>query len=187
MKRQASIDRPISEDIHSVLRDVPDFPQPGVMFKDLSPLWADPKVRSRALDEMETWVRDQPHSPTAIVGIESRGFLLGVALAERLELPFVAFRKVGKLPGEVRSVNYALEYGEATLECQTNALASGDRVLIHDDVLATGGTARAAGRLVEEGGAEVWGYTFVLELTFLKGAEQLNAQAGVRLQSLATT
>jgi adenine phosphoribosyltransferase len=181
------MNHPISEVISAVMRDVPDFPEVGVVFKDLSPLWADPRVRSKALDEMEAWVRDQPDFPTAIVGVESRGFLLGLALAERLALPFIAFRKAGKLPGEVRSVNYALEYGEATLECQAHALNPGDRVLIHDDVLATGGTARAAAKLVEEGGAEVWGYTFVLELTFLKGAEQLKDREGLRLQSLATT
>lgn len=139
-----------------------------------------------ALDEMEGWVRNQSDLPTAIVGIESRGFLLGVALAERLELPFITFRKMGKLPGAVRSVSYALEYGEATLECQTHALNPSDRVLIHDDVLATGGTAHAAGRLVEEGGAEVWGYAFLLELTFLNGANQLMKNEGARLHSLAT-
>jgi adenine phosphoribosyltransferase len=184
---EVSINRPISEVIRSVLLDVPDFPQEGVVFKDLSPLWANPRARSMALDEMEAWVRKQSHFPTAIVGIESRGFLLGVALAERLALPFIAFRKKGKLPGDVCSVNYALEYGEATLECQANAINLGDRVLIHDDVLATGGTARAARRLVEKGQGEVWGYTFVLDLAVLNGANQLTSQEGVRLLSLATT
>lgn len=187
MNPEASTHRSISEVIRSVLRDVPDFPRRGVVFKDLSPVWADASIRSMALDEMEAWVRSHPQFPTAIVGIESRGFLLGVALADRLELPFIAFRKKGKLPGAVRSVNYALEYGEATLECQAHALNQGDRVLIHDDVLATGGTASAAGKLVKESGAEVWGYTFVLELTFLNGANQLNSQRGQLLQSLATT
>ena len=116
--------------------------------------------------------------PTAIAGIESRGFLFGMALAFELDLPFIALRKPGKLPGPVNQIEYELEYGRAALECQCGAFSNEDRVLVHDDVLATGGTAQAAGCLIEQSGAQVWGFSFVLELTFLNGTKGL--QAGFR-------
>ena len=179
--------RPIEAELLARTRDVLDFPTPGVVFKDLAPVWADVHLRNKALSVMTNWVRQQGSLPTAIAGIESRGFLFGMALACALDVPFIALRKAGKLPGPVHRIEYDLEYGSAALECQRDAFNSNDRILIHDDVLATGGTAHAAGSLVERSGAEVWGFSFVLELTFLNGAKQLKPGFGQALrQSLAS-
>lgn len=158
-----------------VVRDVPDFPKKGVVFKDLSGFWADPAlckdVVAALADEARPWEVD------AVAGVESRGFLMGLPLAMELEVPFVLVRKQGKLPGPVYRQAYELEYGEAVIEMQQHALQSGQRVLVHDDVLATGGTAAACHELVRQAGAEVVAWSFLVELSFLFGRERLASGA----------
>ena len=167
------------------IRDVQDFPNEGVVFKDLGPVWANPHLREEAVNAVALWAQSSGDKPTAIAGIESRGFFLGMSLADKLKLPFIALRKEGKLPGPTMSQPYALEYGSAVMECQIGAFNSEDKVLIHDDVLATGGTAEAATVLVERGGAQLWGFSFLMRLSFLNGMERLKAiHPDMRIQTL---
>lgn len=158
-------------DLKSYIRDVPDFPQPGVLFRDITPLLGDAAAFCHVLDLLQE--QAEAMRPTAIVGIESRGFLFGSPIADRMRLPFVPVRKPGKLPAERMSVDYSLEYGENRLDIHEDALQPGARALIVDDLLATGGTARATAKLVELIGAEVAGFCFVIELEALKGRAQL--------------
>jgi adenine phosphoribosyltransferase len=153
------------------IRDVPDFPKPGIVFKDITTLLVDPALFRRALDLMTVMCGDLPADK--VVAIESRGFILGGALADRLGAGFVPVRKPGKLPWRSRRATYALEYGEDALELHEDAVGRGDRVLVVDDVIATGGTARAVGDLAEGLGATVSGFVFLVELGFLNGRERL--------------
>ena len=157
--------------VKECILDVEDFPIPGVTFKDLGPLWADPSLSGLAIDAMVQMVEMNQGIPDCVVGIESRGFIFGMAMAQRWNIPFVPFRKPGKLPGELKRVAYELEYGTAELECQVNVIQPGIRVLVHDDVFATGGTARAAMQLVKSCGAELTGCSFILSLDGLNGAQ----------------
>jgi adenine phosphoribosyltransferase len=167
--------------LQSFVRDVPDFPQPGIVFKDLTPLLAEPKAFTACLDLFaERWAGERVD---AIVGIESRGFIFGAALAARMSVPFVPARKPGKLPREVVRAEYALEYGLDSLELHADALRASERVVVIDDVIATGGTAAAAVRLARDLGAEVIGCGFVIELEGLAGREKLS---GVPIVSLLT-
>jgi len=155
----------------SLIRNIPNFPKKGILFKDITPLLADPKAFAIVIDSLtEHFIADQID---AIVGIESRGFVFGGALAARLNTAFVPVRKPGKLPGAVDRVAYALEYGKAELEMHKNSLREGAKVLVIDDLLATGGTAAAAAELVRKQGAYVTAFAFVVELTFLDGADKL--------------
>ena len=156
-------------DFSEYIRDVPDFPKPGIVFKDIAPLLGNPAAFAAAIAEM---ARTAP-ACDAVAGLESRGFLFAAPVALTLGKPCIPLRKAGKLPGSLHAVSYALEYGDATLEIQRDAFAPGARVLIVDDVLATGGTAAAAGRLVERAGGIVAGYAFLIELQFLHGREKL--------------
>jgi len=154
-------------ELEALLRDVEDFPEPGIVFKDLTPLLRDPAAFRTVVD---AFVAEAGHGRVDhVVGIEARGFLLAAPVAYHLDAGFVPARKAGKLPWDTTSVTYDLEYGSATLELHTDAFGPGDRVLIVDDVLATGGTARATIDLVEELGATVVGCHFLLELGFLAG------------------
>ena len=167
------------QDIYRRIRDVPDFPKPGILFKDITPLLLDPKAFRRAVELMSA-----PFTAaraTRVVSIESRGFLLGAPVALALDAGLVPIRKPGKLPAARGRVEYALEYGTDALEMHHDAVGRADRVLIVDDVLATGGTAGAAAKLVRAHGAEVVGFTFLIELDFLKGRERL---AGERVEAL---
>jgi len=157
--------------LKAAIRDVPDFPKPGIVFKDITTLLRDPVLLRRALDLMTVLCGDLPVDK--VVAIESRGFILGGALADRLGAGFVPVRKPGKLPGKSRSVRYELEYGTDTLEMHEDAVGPADRVLVVDDVIATGGTARAVGELTEALGASVSGFAFLVELGFLNGRERL--------------
>jgi adenine phosphoribosyltransferase len=150
------------------IRDVPDYPKPGVLFKDITPLLADPVAMAAVVDELAGLCQVDK-----IVGIEARGFILAAPVAYRAAAGFVPVRKKGKLPAETLEESYDLEYGSATIEVHRDAFAPGDRVLIVDDVLATGGTAKAAAELVERAGAEVIGIAVLMELGFLKGRERL--------------
>jgi adenine phosphoribosyltransferase len=163
------------------IRDVPDFPEPGIVFKDIMPLLADPTCLHETVELLADWA--EPRQPEVILGAEARGFILGAALAYKLDCGFVAARRPGKLPWKTVSATYALEYGENSLELHADAIASGARVLVHDDVLATGGTARAICDLAEQLGGQVVGVAFVIELEFLEGRKQLE---GRDVQSLIT-
>jgi adenine phosphoribosyltransferase len=157
--------------IRSLIRDVPDFPKPGILFKDICPLLADPAGFTTTLDLLAEAYAGQ--RVDTIVGIESRGFIFGAALAARMSASFVPARKPGKLPAETDRVEYELEYGTDAVEMHKDALQSGERVVIVDDLIATGGTARATGELVRRQGAELLGYGFVIELSFLDGTKGL--------------
>lgn len=158
-------------DLKAYVRDVPDFPRPGILFRDITPLLRTPEALREALDRMTEFAR--PRDATAVVGIESRGFLFGVSIAERLGLPFVPVRKAGKLPAARMSIEYSLEYGDSQLDIHADALGPADRAIVVDDLLATGGTAHAACKLVELLGARVDSVLFLIELRGLGGRERL--------------
>jgi adenine phosphoribosyltransferase len=158
-------------DLKASVRDVPDFPQPGIVFKDVMPLIADPEALRTSIDQLAEWAR--PRSPDIILGAEARGFIFGGALAYALGCGFVPARKPGKLPWTTIEATYDLEYGTDTLEIHADALGEGSRVVVLDDVLATGGTARAKIDLVERLGGIVVGALFVIELEFLHGRDRL--------------
>ncbi len=157
--------------LNRCVRDIPDFPKPGVVFKDITPLLADPAAFSSAVDAIV--VSFGRGKIDKVVGIEARGFIVAAPVAYHFGAGFVPLRKAGKLPYKTRSESYDLEYGTETLEVHADAFEPGERVLIVDDVLATGGTAKAACNLVESSGAKVAGLAFIIELEFLKGAQQL--------------
>jgi adenine phosphoribosyltransferase len=159
-------------DLKSRVREVPDFPEPGVGFKDITPLLLDHTAVRHAVAELADWAR--PRGVDYVVAAEARGFILGTALALELDAGFVPARKPGKLPSETVSAEYILEYGVDALEMHADALADGARVLIHDDLLATGGTARALAELVEGVGGNVAGFAFLVELEFLEGRRRLD-------------
>lgn len=159
------------ESLKAVIRDVPDFPKPGIVFKDLTTLFQDPAAFGRATDLLVELCRERKASK--VVAVESRGFIIGGVLADRLGVGFVPVRKPGKLPWKTLRASYQLEYGTDALEIHEDALWRGDRVLIVDDVIATGGTACAVGELVERLGASVSAFAFLVELTFLRGREKL--------------
>lgn len=158
-------------DLRSTIRSIPDFPIPGILFRDITPMLKDPTALQASVDQLREKLGDTPVD--AVVGIESRGFMFGVPLAMQLGVGFVPLRKPGKLPAETITRSYQLEYGEATLEIHADALAKGDRVVVVDDLLATGGTARASAELIEETGAEVTAMLFVIELIGLDGRAAL--------------
>jgi adenine phosphoribosyltransferase len=162
------------QDIYHAIRDVPDFPKPGIIFKDITPLLLDPRRFRRAVELMAAPFGGS--EVKRVVSIESRGFLLGAPIALTLEAGLVPIRKPGKLPAARGRVEYALEYGTDALEMHRDAVSQGDRVLIVDDVLATGGTAEAAAKLVRAQGAHVVGFTFLIELDFLHGRERLRSE-----------
>jgi adenine phosphoribosyltransferase len=162
---------PRLELIASRIRSVPDFPKPGILFRDITPLLGDPVVFDATLEVLAERLSDR--GAEVLVGIESRGFIFGAALAARMRLPFVPVRKPGKLPGKTVRVDYSLEYGTDALEMHADAFAHGASVVIVDDLLATGGTARAAAELVTRQGGLVSAFAFVIELGFLKGAATL--------------
>lgn len=155
----------------TLIRDVPDFPKPGIVFKDITPALADAAAFAEVIGALAR--EAQRLKPDVIVGIESRGFLFGAPLAHELGVGFIPFRKAGKLPYQTVAQEYALEYGSATVEAHVDAIHPGQRVLVIDDVLATGGTAAAAGALVEKLGGTVAGFLFFIELAFLDGRKQL--------------
>lgn len=163
----------IEDKIKSVIRDVVDFPKPGIVFKDITPIMLNPQLSEEIVDHLYEIYKDQ--NLQGVAGIESRGFLFGYPLAMKLGVPFILIRKKGKLPYEKISHDYALEYGTASIEMHTDAVNAGDRILIHDDLLATGGSAEAAAFLVEKCGAKVVGFNFLVGLDFLNGKERLNS------------
>ncbi|MFC7331260.1 adenine phosphoribosyltransferase [Marinactinospora rubrisoli] len=167
--------------IEAHVRDIPDHPQPGVVFKDITPLLAAPEAFSAVVDGLAAAC--DPDTVDVVVGLEARGFILGAPVALRLGAGFVPIRKAGKLPAATLGESYALEYGSATVEMHADAIAPGSRVLVVDDVLATGGTGQAAVRLVQRAGGTVVGFSVLMELAFLRGREKLS---DVKLHALST-
>lgn len=164
----------IAEKLTKTIRDVPDFPKPGILFKDITPVLADPELSLEVSKVFyDYW---SAKGVQAVVGIESRGFIYGLQLAQQLHVPFIPVRKAGKLPYKTIKHSYDLEYGSAEIEIHTDAIKQGQKVLIHDDLLATGGTAKAACELIEKIGGEVVGYSFLVELGFLNGSEKLDGK-----------
>ncbi len=161
----------LSESIKSTIVDVRDFPKVGIVYKDITPIFQDAVLSNRILDELANQYREQKIQ--GVAGLESRGFLFGMPLALRLGVPFILIRKKDKLPRKRYTVNYDLEYGQNVIEMHTDSVAPGQRILIHDDVLATGGTASAAAKLIQLAQGEVAGFSFLIELSFLKGKEAL--------------
>jgi adenine phosphoribosyltransferase len=161
----------IEEKIKGVIRDVVDFPKPGIVFKDITPIMLDPALSKEIVQHLAAMYKDQKLDK--IAGIESRGFLFGYPLAMELGIPFVLIRKAGKLPYHKINHSYDLEYGSAEIEMHIDAVQKGERVLIHDDLLATGGSASAAAELIQKCGGEVAGFNFLVGLNFLNGIEKL--------------
>jgi adenine phosphoribosyltransferase len=161
----------LEQRLKSLVRDVRDFPQPGIVFKDITPLLKDPAVCSEIADVFAA--RMGPLGIDVVTGVESRGFLFGMLLAQRLGVPFVPVRKSGKLPYHKISYVYSLEYGSAVMEMHQDAIAKGQRVLMHDDLLATGGTMVAASEMVKQLGGTIAGYAFLISLDFLEGRKAL--------------
>ncbi len=173
----------IEQKIKKMIRDVPDFPHDGIIFKDVTPLLSDPVLSNEIIETLID--RFSNVKIDAIVAIESRGFFYGFLLANKLNVPFIPVRKKGKLPGETYEFTYELEYGTATVEIHMNDIKAGWNILIHDDLLATGGTAQAASELIKMQKGKVVGYAFVMELSFLQGREKLQAYCD-NIISLAT-
>ena len=161
----------IKTKLDKVIRTIPDFPKDGVSFKDITPLLLDASLTNDIIDEFIS--RLEGVDIDAIVGVESRGFLFGFLLANKMEIPFIPIRKVGKLPGETLQYKYDLEYGSAEVEIHKNDIQKGWNILIHDDLLATGGTASAAAELVFQLGCKVSAFTFVVNLDFLNGKKKI--------------
>lgn len=160
-------------DLKQYIRDIPDFPKPGIIFKDITPILKEPKAFLYVIDELAKELEGR--KVDAIAAVESRGFIFGAPLSLRLNLPFVPLRKPGKLPAETVGVEYALEYGTNRIEIHKDALKKGERVVVIDDLLATGGTAVAACELVNKLGAQVENVLFVIELSFLGGRKKLKS------------
>lgn len=160
------------EHLKKLIREVPDFPKPGILFYDITTLLKDPQGLRSLTDAFVEKHREDP--PDVVVGVEARGFIFAPLIATQLNAGFVPVRKPGKLPARTSRVNYALEYGEDALEIHSDAVGDGQKVLIVDDLLATGGTAKATCELVEDLGGKVHGLSFVVELTFLPGRSKLN-------------
>ena len=169
-------------DYAAYIADIPDYPEPGVVFKDITPLFADPVAMRHTVEDIADHFKDA--GVTKVVGPEARGFMIGVPVALELGAGFIPARKPGKLPRETYSVSYELEYGTDTLEIHKDAIQPGDRVLIVDDLIATGGTAAAAGKLVQDVAAELIGYACILELSFLDPCKTLATTGDQELYSL---
>lgn len=174
----------IADKLTKTIREIPDFPKPGIMFKDITPVLADPELSAEVGKTFFGYWKDL--GIQGVVGIESRGFIYGSQLAQKLRVPFVPIRKAGKLPFKTIKHSYDLEYGSAEMEVHTDAISNGQRILIHDDLLATGGTARVASELVKKMDGKVVGFSFLVELGFLKGARLLGSNGSVDIQSLVT-
>jgi adenine phosphoribosyltransferase len=161
----------IEQQIKSAVRDIPDFPKPGIIFKDITPILKDPQLCDKIIDAFVEKLKGMEID--VIAGVESRGFLFGLTLATKLGKPFIPVRKAGKLPYTIKQKAYKLEYGTATIEMHTDAFEPGQRILLHDDLLATGGTVTAASELIQEMGGIIAGFSFVVALGFLNGRERI--------------
>ncbi|SKC50048.1 adenine phosphoribosyltransferase [Ohtaekwangia koreensis] len=172
----------LSEKIKHAIRDVQDYPKPGIVFKDITPVLADPSLMHEIARQLKNDFQSQKID--AIAAVEARGFIFGSILAHELNCRFIPIRKAGKLPYKVRRREYDLEYGTACIEMHEDAIQPGWQVLVQDDLLATGGTASAAGELIESVGAKVAGFSFIINLSFLPGYKKLQERFGVNPQYL---
>jgi adenine phosphoribosyltransferase len=163
----------LSDKLKDIIRDVQDFPKEGIVFKDLTTVLLDPQLTREVVLALANMLTEKPD---AIAAIESRGFWFGTLLAQELQVPFIPLRKIGKLPGETDQVHYDLEYGKASIEVHRGHIQKSWKVMIHDDLLATGGTALAAASLIEQQGAKLHSFSFLVDLTFL-GAKHLIAKS----------
>ncbi|SEO26058.1 adenine phosphoribosyltransferase [Mucilaginibacter gossypiicola] len=161
----------IAQQIKAAIRDIPDFPKPGIIFKDITPILKDPELCENIVEAFVEQLKGVRID--VVAGIESRGFLFGLTLATKLGVPFIPVRKAGKLPFTIKQKAYKLEYGTATIELHTDAFEPGQHILLHDDLLATGGTVTAASELIKEMGGVVAGFSFVVGLGFLNGRERI--------------
>ena len=161
----------IEQQIKDAIRDIPDFPKPGIVFKDITPILKDPALCDKVVDAFVEKLKDTRID--VIAGVESRGFLFGLTLACKIGVPFIPVRKAGKLPYTIRQKAYKLEYGMAIIEMHTDAFEPGQHILIHDDLLATGGTVTAASELIQEMGGIIAGFAFVVGLGFLNGEKRI--------------
>jgi adenine phosphoribosyltransferase len=168
-----------ADDLKARVAVVPDFPKPGISFKDVTPIFADAVALGSAIALLREQITQATEPVDVVIGAEARGFVLGAALAHELGAGFIPTRKPGKLPRETHSVEYGLEYGTDSLQMHRDAIAPGQRVLVHDDLIATGGTAAATARMAEELGGEIVAYSFLVELTALEGRRQLPGAAPV--------
>jgi adenine phosphoribosyltransferase len=166
------------EKLKHTIRDVPDFPKPGILFKDITPVFQNPMLFGEVVDTLVTQFKSEKFD--VIAAVEARGFIMGSILAHELGCAFVPIRKAGKLPYHTRSEEYSLEYGMAKIEMHNDAIRPGSKVLIHDDLLATGGTAAAAGKLIQNAGGQLGGFSFLINLSFLPGEQNLQAVFGVK-------
>jgi len=163
----------LKQKLEEVIRNVPDFPKPGIMFKDITPVFLDAKLCDEVTEYLINTFLHNHGKVDAVCAVESRGFFLGMLIANKLQVPLFPVRKAGKLPAKTRSFSYNLEYGSATLEIHTDVVKKGWNVMIHDDILATGGTAVAAAELVLAEGGKIAGFSFIAALDFLKGKEKI--------------
>ena len=163
----------LKEKLNSVIRNIPDFPKPGIQFKDITPIFLDAKLCDEIAESIINSFLHNHGKIDAVCAIESRGFFIGILIANKLQIPLFPVRKKGKLPAQTKSYTYDLEYGSATLEIHTEVIKSKWNVMIHDDLLATGGTAMAAAELVKEEGGKIAGFSFITELDFLNGREKI--------------
>ena len=173
----------VSFKLSSIIRDVPNFPKKGIIFKDITPLYANPSLCKECIEEIQHQFKNIKID--AIAGVEARGFITGILLAQGMQVPFIPIRKAGKLPAEKISTTYNLEYGTATIEMHLDSTSPGMQILIHDDVLATGGSASAAAHLIKESGANVAGFSFLVNLSFLGGIKKME-KFGKPIHSLIT-
>lgn len=160
----------LEERLNSAIRDIPDFPKPGILFKDITPIFLDHQLCKDIVDAFDKKIKTRPD---AVVSIESRGFLFGTLLAHKWDIPFIPIRKKGKLPGDTYALSYDLEYGSATIEVHKGHLKEGMQVMVHDDLLATGGTAEAAAKLVQLEKCSIHSFSFLIDLSFLNGKDKL--------------
>jgi len=174
----------LEQKLKSVIRDVPDFPKPGIIFKDITPILHQADLRKAIVEEISKYFMHQKID--AVAGIEARGFIFGVGIADQLGVPFIPVRKSGKLPYEKISESYDLEYGQASIEMHTDAIHKGWKVLVHDDLLATGGTAAATARLIQKLGGNLVGFSFLVNLGFLPGQDLLEKEFSVKPHALIT-
>ncbi len=168
-----SIQNTLEDKLNTVIRNVPDFPKPGIMFKDITPIFLDAKLCDELTEHIISKFLHNHGKIDAVCAIESRGFFIGVLIANKLQIPLFPVRKAGKLPSKTKAFTYDLEYGSATLEIHTDVIKPNWNVMIHDDILATGGTAMAAAELVKGEGGKVAGFSFIATLDFLKGRERI--------------
>jgi adenine phosphoribosyltransferase len=178
LEKEAVGSMTLNEKLNSTIRNVPDFPKPGILFKDITPIFLDAKLCDEVATHLIERFQQQNGRIDAVCAIESRGFFIGILIANKLGVPLFPVRKAGKLPAKTKSFTYDLEYGSATLEIHTEVVKPDWHIMVHDDILATGGTAMAAAELIKAEGGHVAGFSFIAELEFLSGRDKILPYSG---------